>query len=111
MKTSTNWEQLITKTVLSVEVKDADDYEDEAIKVEEDHNVAMEDRDCEESSTIMLGMDKREFEDFKIKFEWDYKELEDSDWAPMARAHPNALELFLPRNSGCWNVGCKLSWP
>ncbi len=83
------------KTVLSVEVKDANDYEDEVIKEEEDHSTAMEDGDFEESSTIMSGMDEGEFEDIDIKFEWDYEELEDSNWAPMARAHCKALKLLV----------------
>jgi hypothetical protein len=95
LKTSTDWEQFITKTVLSVEVKDADDYEDEVIKEEEDHNATMVDRDFEESSTIMSGMDEGEFEDIEIKFEWDYEELKDSNWAPMAWAHRKAFELLV----------------
>jgi hypothetical protein len=53
----------------------------------------MEDEDFQENSTIMSGMDDGEFEDIEIKFEWE-EEIEDCDWAPMARAHQNAIKLL-----------------
>jgi hypothetical protein len=43
----------------------------------------------------MSRMDEVEYEDIKINIEWDYKELEDSDWLPMAQAHCNALKLVV----------------
>ncbi len=96
LKTPTNWEHLITKTVLEAEEINDTYYKDEGIKKgEEDDDTAMEDRDFEESSTIMLAMEEGEFEEIKIKLEWDYEEIENSDWAPMARAHLQALKLLV----------------
>ncbi len=96
LKMSTDWEHLITKTVLEVEEINDTYYKDEGIKEgEEDDGTAMEDRDFEESSTIMLAMEEGEFEEIKIKLKWDYEEIENSDWAPMARAHHQALELLV----------------
>jgi hypothetical protein len=72
-------------------------YKDEGIKEgEEDNDAAIEDRDSfEESSTIMSAMEEGEFEEIKIKLEWDYEEIENSDWAPMAQAHHQALKLLV----------------
>ncbi len=75
------------KTLLAAEFNNSYDYKDEVIKEEEDNNAAMEDRDFKESSTIMLVMEEGIFEEIEIKLEWDYEEIESSDWAPMARAH------------------------
>jgi hypothetical protein len=55
LKSPTNWEQLITEAVLCVEVKNTTDKECNATKEEEDHDTTREDRDFEESSTIMPG--------------------------------------------------------
>jgi hypothetical protein len=66
LKSATHWEQLITEAVLCVEVKNTTDKEGNATKEEEDHSAAMEDRDFEESSIIMLGMDGVEYEDIEI---------------------------------------------
>jgi hypothetical protein len=93
---STNWEHLITKTVLEAEEVNDTYYKDEGIKEEEeDDDATMEDRDFKESSTIMLAMEEGQFEEIKIKLKWDYKEIENSDWAPMARAHRQALKLLV----------------
>jgi hypothetical protein len=71
-------------------------YKDEGIKEgEEDDDAAMEDRDFKESSTIMSAMEEGEFEEIKIKLEWDYEEIENSDWAPMAWANRQALKLLV----------------
>jgi hypothetical protein len=96
LKTSTDWEHLIMKTVLEAEEFNGTYYKDEGIKEgEEDNDAAMEDRDFKESSTIMSAIEEGEFEVFKIKLEWDYKEIENSDWAPMARVHCQALKLLV----------------
>ncbi len=95
LKTSTNWEQLITQTVLAAEVNNTYDYKDEVIKEEEDNNTTMEDRDFKESSTIMLVIEEGGFEVIEIKLKWDYEETESSNWAPMARAHQQALKLLV----------------
>jgi hypothetical protein len=96
LKMSTDWVHLITKTVLETEEVNDTYYEDEDIKEgEEVNDAAMEDRDFEESSTIMSVMEEGEFEEIEIKLEWDYKEIENSDWAPMARAHRQALKLLV----------------
>jgi hypothetical protein len=81
------------KAVMAVKAKEANDYEDEGIKEEEDHNTAMEDEEFEENSTIMSGMDDGEFKDIEIKFEWE-EEIKDCNWAPMARAHRNVIKLL-----------------
>ncbi len=80
---------------MCAEVEDNMDKEGEGTKEEEDHNAAMEDRDFEESLTIMSEIDEVEYEDIEINIDWDYKELEDSDWLPKAQAHHNALELVV----------------
>jgi hypothetical protein len=72
LKTSTDWEQLITQTVLAAEVNDTYDYKDEVIKEEEDNDAAMEDRDFEECFTIMSVMEEGGFEEIEIKLEWDF---------------------------------------
>jgi hypothetical protein len=55
----------------------------------------MDDGDFKEGLTIMSEMDEVEYEDLEINIEWDYKDLEDSDWSPMAQAHSNALKLVV----------------
>jgi hypothetical protein len=93
MKTLTDWEQLIVQTMMAVKTVEANDYKDKAIKGEEDQDDTMEDNEFEENSTIMSRMDKGEFEDIEIKFEWE-EDIKDRDWAPMARAHCNAIKLL-----------------
>ncbi len=80
LKTSTNWEQLITQTVLATEVNDTYNYKDEVIKEGEDSNAAMEDRDFEESSTIMSVMEEGGFEEIEKKLEWDFVSSRQIRW-------------------------------
>jgi hypothetical protein len=69
MKTATNWEQLIMRTVMAGKAKEPDGYKDKGGKEEEDPDVTMEEDNFEENSTIILGKDKGKFEDIEIKFE------------------------------------------
>jgi hypothetical protein len=73
-------------------MKDEDEEED--IRGEEDHEDYGMDEDFKESSTIGSGVEEGEYEDIKINIEWDYEEVENSNWAPIARAHRRALELL-----------------
>jgi hypothetical protein len=94
MKTSTNWEQLIVQTLMAVETMEANNYEDKAIKGEEDQDDTIEDNEFKENFTIMSGMGEVEFEDIKIKFEWE-EDIKDSNWAPTAQEHCNAIKLLV----------------
>ncbi len=95
LKSLADWEQLLREAGMYAEVEDNTNKEGKATKEEEDHDTAMEDGDFKESPTIMSGMDEVEYDDIEINIEWDYEELEDYDWLPMARAYCNPLKLVV----------------
>jgi hypothetical protein len=55
----------------------------------------MEEAGFDEESTIGSRVEGGDFNNIKVDIKWDYEEVENSDWAPMARPHHRAMEMLV----------------